>query len=142
MWTAEELTSEAQKRMGSQPDMPSWTEEELEKFSAERGSGLPEGMEVWTEAELQELARKRQGGLDIPEWEPDKDMKECTKCGYALRPGWSKCPLCETPVGAKVEDEEKESEESEQSQEHPSEKKEEIPLNEPDEENEEEEDEE
>jgi len=142
MWTAEELASEAQKRMGSQPDMPSWTEEELEKFSAERGSGLPEGMEVWTEEELQELARKRQGGLDIPEWEPDKDMKECTKCGYALRPGWSKCPLCETPVGVKVEDDEKESEESEQSQEHPSEKKEEIPLNEPDEENEEEEDEE
>ncbi|MHA1884352.1 MAG: hypothetical protein ACXAAI_09395 [Promethearchaeota archaeon] len=142
VWTAEELASEAQKRMGSQPDMPSWTAEELEKFSAERGSGLPEGMEVWTEEELQELARKRQGGLDIPEWEPDKDMKECTKCGYALRPGWSKCPLCETPVGAKVEDDEKESEESEQSQEHPSEKKEEIPLNEPDEENEEKEDEE
>ncbi|MHA1912746.1 MAG: hypothetical protein ACW986_01265 [Promethearchaeota archaeon] len=138
VWTAEELASEAQKRMGSQPDMPSWTEDELTKLSEERGSGLPEGMEMWTEDELQELARKRQGGLDIPEWEPDSDMKECTKCGYALRPGWLKCPLCETPVGAKVEEDEKESEESEDSQEHPSEKKDEIPLDEPEEEKEDE----
>ncbi|MFX1525135.1 MAG: hypothetical protein ACFFCC_16630 [Promethearchaeota archaeon] len=103
VWTAEELTSEAQKRMESQPSMPEWTEEELNKFATERGTGLPEGMEVWTEEDLQDLAKKRQGGLDIPEWEPDKDMNECTKCGYALRPGWTKCPICETPVGAKVE---------------------------------------
>jgi hypothetical protein len=105
VWTAEDLASEAQKRMESQPNMAEWTEEELNKFASERGTGLPEGMEVWTEEDLQELARKRQGGLDIPEWKPDKDMNECAKCGYALRPGWSKCPICETPIGAKVEPE-------------------------------------
>lgn len=105
VWSAEDLASEAQKRMESQPSMPEWTEEELNKFASERGTGLPEGMEVWTEDDLQELARKRQGGLDIPEWAPDKEMNECAKCGYALRPGWSKCPVCETPVGAKPEPE-------------------------------------
>ena len=104
-WTAEELAEEAQKRMTSQPDMPSWTEEELSKFSTERGTGLPEGMEVWTEDELQELTKKRQGGLDIPEWKVDESLKECVKCGYSLRPGWSRCPVCETPVGAKPEPE-------------------------------------
>ncbi len=107
-WTAEELAEEAQKRMSSQPDMPSWTEEELNKFAAERGTGLPEGMEVWTEEELQELARKRQGGLDIPEWKVDESLKECAKCGYGLRPGWSKCPVCQTPVGTKPEPEKSE----------------------------------
>ena len=105
IWTAEELAEEAQKRMTSQPDMPSWTEEELSKFASERGTGIPEGMEVWTEEELQELAKKRQGGLDIPEWKVDESMKECAKCGYSLRPGWSKCPVCETPIGAKPEPE-------------------------------------
>jgi hypothetical protein len=105
VWTAEDLASEAQKRMESQPTMPEWTEEELNKFATERGTGLPEGMEVWTEDDLEELARKRQGGLDIPEWEADKDMNECVKCGYALRSGWSKCPVCETPVGEKSEPE-------------------------------------
>ena len=103
VWTAEDLASEAQKRMQSQPTMPEWSEEELNKFAAERGTGLPEGMEVWTEDDLQELSKKRQGGLDIPEWEPDKEMGECSKCGYALRPGWSRCPVCQTPVGAKPE---------------------------------------
>jgi len=130
VWSAEELASEAQKRMQSQPDVPVWTEEELNKFSSERGTGLPEGMEVWTEEDLQELAQKRQGGLDIPEWEPDKDMKECVKCGYALRPGWSKCPHCETPVGTKIEPESSEtpsSDQSEESEDEPDEIKEEIP---------------
>jgi hypothetical protein len=103
VWTAEDLASEAQKRMQSQPNMPEWSEEELSKFTAGRRTGLPEGMEVWTEEDLHELARKRQGGLDIPEWEPDKEMGECTKCGYALRSGWSRCPVCETPVGVKSE---------------------------------------
>lgn len=134
VWTAEELASEAQKRMESQPDMPSWTADELNKLATERGTGLPEGMEVWTEEDLQDLAKKRQGGLDIPEWEPDKDLKECVKCGYALRPGWSKCPHCETPVGAKVEPEPTEqssSEQSEESKEEPEDKKEEIPSEEP-----------
>lgn len=136
VWSAEDLASEAQKRMESQPDMPEWTEEELNKFSAERGTGLPEGMEVWTEEDLQDLARKRQGGLDIPEWEPDKNMKECVKCGYALRPGWSKCPHCGTPVGAKVEPEPSEkpiSDKNETSEDKPDEIKEEIPLEEPEE---------
>jgi len=105
LWTAEELADEAQKRMSAQPDMPSWTEEELSKFVAERGAGLPAGMEVWTEEELHDLARKRQGGLDIPEWELDKEMKECVKCGYSLRPGWSKCPVCDTPVDTQIEPE-------------------------------------
>ncbi|MFX1278733.1 MAG: hypothetical protein ACFFA3_04900 [Promethearchaeota archaeon] len=135
VWTAEELASEAQKRMESQPSMPEWTEEELNKFASERSVGLPEGMEVWTEEDLQELARKRQGGLDIPEWEPDKDLKECVKCGYALRPGWSKCPHCETPVGAKVEPEvevEQTIEENEETIEESEESKEEIPPEEPD----------
>ena len=102
-WTAEELAEQAQKRMDSQPNMPSWTEEDLTKFAAERGTGLPEGMEVWTEEELENLARKRQGGLDIPEWKVDETMNECVKCGYSLRPGWSKCPVCETPIDAKPE---------------------------------------
>ncbi|MFX0137130.1 MAG: hypothetical protein ACFFDN_26055, partial [Candidatus Hodarchaeota archaeon] len=129
-WTAEELAEEAQKRMASQPDMPSWSEEELAKFAAERGTGLPEGMEVWTEEELQELAKKRQGGLDIPEWKPDDSLKECVKCGYSLRPGWSRCPVCETPVSAKVEPEPSETpipEPSEEPKEQPSEEIQEIP---------------
>ncbi|MFX1497575.1 MAG: hypothetical protein ACFFBH_08625 [Promethearchaeota archaeon] len=98
-WTAEELSQEAQKRMAAQPNIPSWTAEELEKFTSERSSGIPEGMEVWTEKELQDLAEKRRGGgLNIPEWTPDEELVECS-CGYSLRPGWSKCPICGNPVG-------------------------------------------
>lgn len=98
-WTAEELAQEAQKRMVAQPNIPSWTEEELEKFSTERSSGIPDGMEVWTEEELHDLAEKRRGGgLNIPEWTPDEELVECS-CGYSLRPGWSKCPICGNPVG-------------------------------------------
>lgn len=104
-WTAEDLAAEAQKRMSAQPDMPVWSEEELNKVSAERGTGLPEGMEFWDEESLAELSRKRQGGLDIPEWEDDKSLSECVKCGYALRAGWTRCPVCETPVGTKPESE-------------------------------------
>jgi hypothetical protein len=128
-WTAEELAEQAQKRMASQPDMPTWSEEDLTKFASERGTGLPEGMEVWTEDELQDLAKKRQGGLDIPEWKEDESMKECVKCGYSLRPGWSRCPVCETPVDAKPEPvTEPEIEPSEESLEQPiEEKKENIP---------------
>ncbi len=141
-WTAEELAVEAQKRLVSQPDMPAWNEEELKKFATERGTGLPEGMEVWEESELHELARKRQGGLDIPEWEADKDMKECLKCGYSLRPGWNRCPVCETPVGAKVDSSEASEQRSsetnlepvEPSNEHPSEDSKELPLGEKEEE--------
>ncbi|MFX1590418.1 MAG: hypothetical protein ACFFC1_19975 [Promethearchaeota archaeon] len=100
-WTAEELAVEAQKRMNAQPDMPVWSEEELMKLAEERGSGIPEGMEVWTEEELQKLSEERRGGgLNIPEWEPDQDMLECSNCGYSLRKGWSKCPVCDTPVDA------------------------------------------
>lgn len=124
-WSAEELAQEAQKRMSTQPDMPVWSEEELTKFAEERGSTLPEGMEIWTEEELQELAQKRQGGgLNIPEWEPEQDLAECSNCGYSLRKGWSKCPICDTPVGSgssevaaekpKEEAEEEPSEPSEQ----------------------------
>ncbi len=104
-WTAEELAEETEKRMSSQPDIPTWTEDDLTKFAAERGTRLPEGMEVWTEEELQELSKKRQGGLDIPEWNVDDSMKECAKCGYSLRPGWSRCPVCETPVSTEPESE-------------------------------------
>ena len=136
-WTAEELSEEAQKRMSAQPDMPSWSEEDLEKFATERGAGIPDGMEVWTEDELQELAKKRQGGLDIPEWELDETMKSCAKCGYSLRPGWSRCPVCETPVDAKPEPEPQEgpSEESiEESTPEPSEESVEESIPEPSEE--------
>jgi hypothetical protein len=99
-WTAEELANEAQKRLASQPDLPTWSEDDLTKFAEERGSGIPEGMEVWKEEDLQELAEKRRrGGLNIPEWQPDQEMTECTSCGYSLRPGWTKCPVCDTPVG-------------------------------------------
>jgi hypothetical protein len=99
-WTAEELANEAQKRLASQPDLPTWSEDDLTKFAEERGSGIPEGMEVWKEEDLQELAEKRRrGGLNIPEWQPDQDMAECTNCGYTLRPGWTKCPVCDAPVG-------------------------------------------
>ncbi len=97
-WTAEELAQEAQKRLSTRPEMPVWTEEELSEFVSERGTGIPEGMEVWTEEDLQELAKKRSGGgLNIPEWE-DQEFPECKNCGYSLRPGWEKCPICETPV--------------------------------------------
>jgi len=103
-WTAEELAEESQKRGGGiSTGMEVWSEEDLKKMAEERNVGIPEGMEVWTEDELQELARKREGGgLDIPEWEPDKDLLECSKCGYSLRKGWSECPICETPVGAEA----------------------------------------
>jgi len=108
-WTPEELASEAQKRLATQPDLPTWSEEDLVKFAEDRGSGIPEGMEVWKEEELQELAEKRRrGGLNIPEWQPDQDMSECSSCGYSLRPGWTKCPVCDTPVGEKPSKEEKE----------------------------------
>ena len=108
-WTAEDLASEAQKRLAAQPNIPSWSEEELNKFAESRGSGIPEGMEVWKEDELLELADKRRsGGLNIPEWQPDQDMIECSNCGYSLRPGWAKCPVCDTPVGEKPSQEVKE----------------------------------
>ncbi len=107
-WTAEELASEAQKRLAAQPNLPTWNEEDLHKLAEERGSGIPEGMEVWKEEDLQELAEKRRrGGLNIPEWKPDEDMPECASCGYSLRPGWTKCPVCETLVGEKPSQEEK-----------------------------------
>ena len=116
-WTAEELAKEAQKRLTNQPDMPVWSEEELSKFVSERGSVIPEGMEVWTEEDLQELAKKRSGGgLNIPEWE-DQEFPECKNCGYSLRPGWEKCPICDTPVeeeGEKIADKEEKSEELEE----------------------------
>jgi len=99
IWSAEELAAQAQSRLNSQPEMPVWTEEELAKHISERGTGLPEGIEMWTEEELLELAKQRGGdGLNIPEWE-DQGLPECKNCGYALRSGWDKCPVCETPVG-------------------------------------------
>jgi hypothetical protein len=99
-WTAEDLTKEAQQRGTSIPSgLEEWSEEDLAKMAEERGGGIPEGMEVWTEEELEELSRKRQGGLDIPEWKPDQELEECSKCGYSLRKGWSECPICNTPVG-------------------------------------------
>jgi hypothetical protein len=102
-WTAEELANEAQKRLATQPNLPTWSEEDLLKFSEGRGSGIPEGMDVWNEEELQELAEKRRrGGLNIPEWKPDQDMNECASCGYSLRPGWTKCPICESPVSPEL----------------------------------------
>ena len=107
-WTAEELANEAQKRLAAQPNLPTWKEEDLQKLAEERGSGIPAGMEVWKEDDLQELAEKRRrGGLNIPEWKPDENMPECASCGYSLRPGWTKCPVCETPVGEKPSKEEK-----------------------------------
>ncbi|MFW9951774.1 MAG: hypothetical protein ACFFKA_16785, partial [Candidatus Thorarchaeota archaeon] len=107
----EELVQEAQQRLSSQPNLPTWTEEDLLKHSKERGSGIPEGMEVWTEEQLQELAEKRRGGgLNIPEWKPDDSLTECSNCGYSLRPGWSTCPICDTPV--EKESSQKESEEN------------------------------
>jgi len=106
VWSAEELANEAQKRLAEQPNLPSWSEEELTKLAEDRGSGIPEGMEVWKEDELLELAEKRRsGGLNIPEWQPDQDMTECSNCGYGLRPGWAKCPVCDTPVGEKPSEE-------------------------------------
>ncbi|NVM46127.1 MAG: hypothetical protein HWN79_14520 [Candidatus Lokiarchaeota archaeon] len=112
-WTAEELASEAQKRLAAQPDLPTWSEEDLVKFAEERGSGIPEGMDVWKEEDLLELAEKRRrGGLNIPEWQPDQDMSECSSCGYSLRPGWKKCPVCDTPVGEKPSQEEEPKEPS------------------------------
>ncbi|MFW9782709.1 MAG: hypothetical protein ACFFFB_10545, partial [Candidatus Heimdallarchaeota archaeon] len=124
----EELAQEAQKRMVTQPNIPSWTPEELEKFAAERSSGIPEGMEVWTEEELHDLAEKRRGGgLNIPEWAPDEELTECS-CGYSLRPGWSKCPICGNPVGEQPSQELQEQP-SQELQEQPSQELQEQPLN-------------
>ena len=111
-WTAEELANEAQKRLATQPTLPTWNEEDLHKLAEERGSGIPEGMEVWKEEDLQDLAEKRRrGGLNIPEWKADQDMPECASCGYSLRPGWTKCPVCDAPVSSqKDQDETSESE--------------------------------
>ncbi len=109
VWTAEDLANEAQKRLAAQPNIPSWSEEELTKLAESRGSGIPEGMEVWKEEDLLELAEKRRsGGLNIPEWQPDQDITECSNCGYGLRPGWAKCPVCDAPVGEKTSEEDKE----------------------------------
>jgi len=35
-------------------------------------------------------------------------MTECASCGYSLRPGWTKCPVCDAPVGEKASDNAKE----------------------------------
>ncbi|MBY9002823.1 MAG: hypothetical protein KGD73_02520 [Candidatus Lokiarchaeota archaeon] len=109
VWSAEELAEQAQSRMNAQPEMPIWTEEELAKQQSERGTGLPDGIEMWTEEELLDLAKQRSGGgLNIPEWE-DQDLPECKNCGYALRSGWEKCPVCETPVGESAPEKEEEN---------------------------------
>ncbi|HEY0089893.1 MAG TPA: zinc ribbon domain-containing protein, partial [Candidatus Lokiarchaeia archaeon] len=99
-WTEEELA--AQKKDATVPEgMAVWTEEELLKSAEERSAGVPEGMEVWTEKELEELARKRQGGgLDIPEWIPDSNLVECSKCGYSLKKSWTECPICGTKIAS------------------------------------------
>ena len=85
--------------------------------------------------ELHDLARKRQGGLDIPEWKVDESMNECVKCGYSLRPGWSRCPVCETPVDAKpkpepTEEPAPEPEPTEEPAPEPSEEPKELPIEE------------
>ncbi|MHA1670313.1 MAG: hypothetical protein ACTSV5_06995 [Promethearchaeota archaeon] len=123
VWSAEELAAQAQSRMNAQPDMPVWTEEELAKQSSERGTGLPDGIEMWTEDELLELAKQRgSGGLNIPEWE-DQELPECKNCGYALRSGWEKCPVCGTLIGGQAPEKEEKTPEgpSEESSEEPQE---------------------
>lgn len=111
VWSEDELREQAKQRQGGVPsDMEAWDEKSLEKLSSERGSGIPEGMEVWSEEDLEELKKKRQGqDLNIPEWEDDGSLAECSNCGYGLRKGWSKCPICGTPVGSPAESEEEES---------------------------------
>ncbi|MFO8017329.1 MAG: hypothetical protein R6U96_01730 [Promethearchaeia archaeon] len=101
VWNEEELQEQAQNRQGGVPsDMESWDKESLQNLAEERGSGIPEGMEVWSEEELEELKKKRQGQeLNIPEWQEEGNLRECLNCGYGLRKGWTKCPICETPVG-------------------------------------------
>lgn len=104
VWTPEELAEHRNSRQGNIPgDMDVWTPEELEENAKARKANIPNGMEVWKEEELEELAKKRQGGIDMPEWKPDEEMKECTNCGYSLREGWTECPICGTPVGGKNE---------------------------------------
>ena len=104
VWTAEELAKEAQKRLHGQPNIPIWTEEELAKIAQERQASLPEGLEMWTEEELLKLAEERKSAeLNLPKWE-EQDLPECKNCGYALRPGWARCPICNTPVENKTDD--------------------------------------
>ncbi len=101
VWTPEELADERQSRQGNLPEgMEVWSPEELAEHAKSRQANLPEGMEMWKEDELEELSKKRQGGLDIPEWKPDEEMRECKKCGYNLRKSWSKCPVCGTVIGS------------------------------------------
>ncbi len=111
-WTTEELAEQTQQRGGGvPPGMEIWTKEDLIQMQKEQSSGIPEGMEVWTEEELAELSKKRQGGgLNIPEWEPDKNMTECSKCGYNLRPSWRECPVCGRKVDEEQSDDTPESE--------------------------------
>ncbi|MEJ2249746.1 MAG: hypothetical protein P8Y70_13400 [Candidatus Lokiarchaeota archaeon] len=108
IWSTEELIEEAQKKRSSLPEgMEVWSEEELKELSKKRASGLPEGLEMWTEDELKDLAKQRShGGLDIPEWHPEEDSKECIKCGYTLREGWTECPICGTATDAGKNDKE------------------------------------
>ena len=130
-WTPEQLAAEAQKRGsgGVPPGMATWSEDDLVKAAAERGTGLPPGMEVWKEEDLVELAKKRQGGsLDIPEWEVDPEMNECANCGYGLRKGWSECPICDTPVGAAAPSKPAESKDKEPSKTDSEEKPTTAPL--------------
>jgi len=59
----------------------------------------PSSMEVWTEEALeQERVKRQMESSKLPEWEGFEDLSECPKCGYALRSGWSKCPICNEPV--------------------------------------------
>ncbi len=99
VWKEEELVKNAERAEGPVPSsLEVWTEEELEELAKSRRSGIPEGMEVWDEKSLEELAKKRQmSELNIPEWEPEESLEPCPQCGYALRPEWNKCPICNTP---------------------------------------------
>jgi hypothetical protein len=110
VWSEEDLAEISQERGGNIPEgMEVWSEDELKELNKERKSGIPEGLEVWSEDELREMANKRQGaGLDIPEWESDEEMDQCSKCGYTLRKEWDECPICGTPTNLEVQESEKE----------------------------------
>jgi hypothetical protein len=101
VWTEEELEADAKARgVGPEANLPVWTEEELEADAKTRGIGPELNLPEWTEEELEKESARRQGAFNIPEWVEDNNMPVCPACGYVCRPGWPTCPVCGAEIKA------------------------------------------
>ncbi len=94
VWTEAELEKEAQTRGDPTAGMATWTEADLAEDAKKRG--LPANLEYWSEADL-DKDREKGHTVDIPEWK-EEELPTCPKCGYAIRRGWDTCPACDTPL--------------------------------------------